>query len=380
MARRASLVGAAAVALGAFCGGIAGAATLHPGDKVSISVYNHPELAVTSATVDSTGRISVPLAGLVQAENLSPRQLSRNIEVKLAPYVRRVAVDVQLLSQGQNIFVTGGPGGVLTYAPGETITGALAQIQNGTATQGTPSTAADPTLSAAHNLQNGSYGSVDLHHVVIKRDGRTLPPIDAEQLIAKGNPGPALQPDDTIVLVDKPIAVVVKGEVRDPGTAHLDADEPLANALLQVGGADAVTARTGFLLTRNGTEQVVTASSPQYRQPAQPGDSIYVAHTATIGVVGQVYKPGDVVLKGDNSLLSALYFAGGPTTYGDIRHVAVLHQGVQTQYDVTKLTHGAPSQNPQLADGDTVFVPEGHKIDFQSIFRGIVSLTFLRYL
>lgn len=377
-ARRAPAIGTTAAALIVLCGGMAAATTLHPGDKVSVTVYNHPELTA-APTVDSTGRISVPLAGLVNAENLSPRQLGHNIATKLSPYVRQVAVDVQLVSQGQNIFVVGGPGGVLTYAPGETLTAALTQIQQGGPAQ-TPGASTDPTLSAAHNLQTGSYGSVDLHHVVIKRDGRSLPVIDAAALIAQGNPGPALQPDDTIKLVDKPIAVAVKGEVKDPGVAHLDTTEPLSNALLQVGGADAVNARTGFVLTRNGSEQVVTASSPEYRAPAQPGDSIYVAHASRVGVVGQVYRPGDVMLHGDSSLLSAIYYAGGPTSYGDIKHVGVLHDGREQQYDVTKLTHGSPSENPELADGDTVFVPEGHKIDFASIFRNLIPLTYLRYL
>ena len=78
--------------------------------------------------------------------------------------------------------------------------------------------------------------------------------------------------------------------------------------------------------------------------------------------------------------MSALYFAGGPTRYGDIKHVGVIHQGVQQTYDVTKLTHGAPSANPQLSDGDTVFVPEGHKIDFTMIFQGIFAAANLRYL
>ena len=45
-----------------------------------------------------------------------------------------------------------------------------------------------------------------------------------------------------------------------------------------------------------------------------------------------------------------------------------VHAGTTKSYDVTKLTHGDMSQNPMLADGDTVLVPEGHNIDWSGIF------------
>ncbi len=353
------------------CAAGASATTLHPGDKISINVYNHPELAAATATLDSTGHVSVPLAGLVNAANLSPAQLGQRIAARLAPYVIKPAVDVQLIAQGQNIFVAGGPGGVLTYTPGETLAGALSQIAAGTTT-GSSTTDTSETATRAQQ-----YGSIDLHRVVIERDGRNLPPVDAASLTAGGNAGPTLQPDDTIKLVLKPIAVAVRGEVKSPGVAHLDRDEPLSNALLQVGGANDATSSVEFILTRGSGQTVVTTSSPQYREPAQSGDAIYVPHAERVGVVGQVNKPGSVTLQGDDSLLSALYYAGGPTSYGDIKHVGVIHQGVQQTYDVTQLTHGAPGANPQLADGDTVFVPEGHKIDFRGIFQTIASAALL---
>jgi protein involved in polysaccharide export with SLBB domain len=341
-----------------------------------VNVYNHPELDATSAPLDSTGHVSVPVAGLVDAANISPSELATRIAERLAAYVRKPAVDVQLVSQGQNIFVAGGPGGILAYSPGETLAAALAQIEQGGG-PATQSVIPDPSQVAARELQ---YGSVDLHHVVIERDGQDLPAIDAAGLTAGGNGGPALQPDDTIKLSQKPIAVIVRGDVKQPGTAHLDPDEPLSNAVLQVGGADDLSSSVEFVLTRGTTQSIVTTSSPAYRAPAQSGDSIYVPHGERIGVVGMVEKPGNVLLQGDDSLLSALYFAGGPTKFGDIKHVGVIHQGVQQTYDVTKLTHGAPGANPQLSDGDTVFVPEGHKIDFSVLFQGIFAAANLRYL
>jgi hypothetical protein len=38
------------------------------------------------------------------------------------------------------------------------------------------------------------------------------------------------------------------------------------------------------------------------------------------------------------------------------------------------LTFGDMSQNPTLKDGDSVFLPEGHKVDFSSVFYSLSTL------
>ncbi len=348
------------------------AATLHPGDKISISVFNHPEL-LTQASLDSSGRVSVPIVGPMDAANIDTAQLAQRIAKRLAEYVKKPGVDVQLVSQGQSIFVAGGPGGVLAYQPGETLVGALDELRNGSNNAVGGNVAPTPEQISSRDL---GYGRVDLHRVVLSRDGRDSAPIDITALHLKGGTGPALQPGDTIKLADKPISVPVGGEVKQPGVAHLATDEPLSNALLQVGSPNDATASVNFILKRGGQSKLISASASEYSAPAKPGDEIYVPHGVRVGVVGTVNKPGEVLLRGDSSLLSAIYYAGGPLKYSDIKHVQVLHQGQSVAYDVTKLSHGAPAENPTLQDGDTVFVPEGHKlsIDASTIFQGIFAL------
>lgn len=358
--------------------GAASAATLHPGDKISVTVFNHPELSVVSVTLDSLGQATVPLAGLVAGSGVSPAVLGSRIRTKLLPYVRKPAVDVQLIAQGTNIFVSGGPGGILTYTPGEKLADALAQLRAPyLASVGNAAAPAPTTDVVSNGLQ---FSGVDLHHVIVVRDGVNLPVVDAQKLGIVGDPGPKLQPDDTIELAYKPIHLTVEGEVKRPGPVYLDADEPLSDALLQAGGPNGVASSVSFTLTRSGKSEPVSTSSAAYQAPALSGDVVYVSHALRIGVVGQVVKPGDVDLRGDGSVLSALYYAGGPTKYGDIKHVALIHQGAQTTIDVTKLTHGAPGDNPQLSDGDTVFVPEGHKIDFTLFFQALAGAANFRRL
>ncbi|MGP6190481.1 MAG: polysaccharide biosynthesis/export family protein [Vulcanimicrobiaceae bacterium] len=390
MARKLLFCAALALAFVALVDGHALAAAspqtiLHPGDKIIVTVYNHPELTTQPAqpaVIDASGRLWMPVAGLVDATNLTPDQLSTKIEDHLRPYVKKPAVNVSLVAQAQSIFLTGAAGGVYPYTPGETLLGALTVVQQSISTS-SPTVAGglvDPSQVAAHELQNGS---LELHHVVIRRDGRDLPPVDATALLASGEPGPALQPDDTIELGFRPIAVTVSGDVRQSGVAHLDSGQPISDALRQLGGEDEATATDRFELTRDGKKEIVTKSTASYREPAQDGDVVYVPPGIHVGVVGQVAAPTRVLLQGDQTLLSAIYFAGGPTKYGDIKHVRLLHDGTQKEYDVTALTHGGDGQeanNPRLADGDTVFVPEGHKIDFSSVFQAIIAGSYLRFL
>jgi polysaccharide export outer membrane protein len=338
-------------------------AKIHPGDRVAVLVYNHPELS-GQATVDGTGRISLPLAGGIDTTNLDPGQVAQRVQYQLRPYVRKPAVDVQLFSQAQSLFVAGGPGGVLPYTPGENLSSALAQLR----TQVAPVVNAQPQQVASNDFDRGR---VDLEHISVMRDGSVIGTFDMSGNSADSGGVTLLQSGDTIELRNKPIAVRVRGEVRTPGLAYLSPSDTLSTAITQVGGDLPTSAANNITLQRGGVTHVVAFGSPEFSQPAQPGDVIVVPRAPTVNVVGMVVKPGDVQLKTDSTLLSALYGADGIQKWADLKKVQVLRHGQPTTYDVTRLTHGDVSQNPQLADGDTVFVPEGHKIDWTPVFAGL---------
>jgi protein involved in polysaccharide export with SLBB domain len=339
-------------------------AKIHPGDRVAVLVYNHPELS-GQTTVDGSGHISLPLAGGVDTTNLDPSQVAQRVRYRLAPYVRKVAVDVQLVSQAQSIFVAGGPGGVLAYNPGENLASALSQlrVQN--------STLNNANAQPAQQAYDFDHGRIDLQHVAIVRDGSVIGPFDASSS-ALGSGGAALlQSGDTIQLHDKPVAVTVRGDVKEPGVAYLNPADALSTAIAQVGGELPTSATNNITIRRDGVEHVVAFGSPEFSEPARPGDIIMVPRAPTITVVGMVVKPGDVQLRNDTTLLTALYGAGGIQKWADLKKVQVLRHGRPTLYDVTALTHGDVSQNPPLVDGDTVFVPEGHKVDWTTVFEAL---------
>ncbi len=71
---------------------------LGPNDRVRVKVYGEPDIA-GEYEVDSTGQISVPLAGHVMASGLTTKQLERSIASTLAKGIvrdPRVNVEVAL--------------------------------------------------------------------------------------------------------------------------------------------------------------------------------------------------------------------------------------------------------------------------------------------
>jgi protein involved in polysaccharide export with SLBB domain len=273
--------------------------------------------------------------------------------------------------QPDTIFVSGGPGGVLKFQPGETLAAALADLP---LADRAPASADDSTARTADELVPLQTSRIDLRRVGVVRDDKSLGTFDASALSSNGESGPTLQPGDTIVLVDKPLAVHVNGDVQSPGVAYLWNDEPLSDALAQVGGPTPSAATSHIALTRGGVTQFVALGDPVFESPAVGNDAITVPAAPRVVVAGLVANPGAVTLKTNFTLLSALYEAGGPTKWADLSQVQVVSNNTKTTYDVNKLVHGASSQqNPELNDGDMVFVPEGHKIDTGGIFQGLLS-------
>jgi protein involved in polysaccharide export with SLBB domain len=334
-------------------------ALVHAGDKLAVTVYNHPELSVKEVTVDASNRVSLPLAGTINVNGLDAPRIASRITHALDPYVVKPAVDVEVLGQTSSIFISGGRGGVLKYEPGETLAAALDDIYK--------------TNDTAAKDGSSEMMRVDLHRVALQRDNATVGTFDMSQDARQVQPGPELQPGDTIVLVNKPDMVRVSGEVARPGLAYLAPDETLSAALAQSGGALPSAATTNIVLERNGASQVLALGDPMFNQPLKDGDAITVPVAPRVSVAGLVGTPGTITLKTDFSLLSAIYNAGGPSKWADLANVQIVRNGTKSSYDITRLTHGDLTQNPELKDGDLVFVPEGHKVDFGSIFGSLAT-------
>jgi polysaccharide export outer membrane protein len=333
---------------------------IHAGDKVRLTVYNHPDLS-TDTTVDGSGQIAVPDVGSVTVEGLNPSAAAFTIGRALQPVLRHPSVSVTVLEQTPLIFFTGSQIGVQPYQAGETLTAAMGSLS----TKGTDSFAAS---------------AIDLRSVRLERDGRIVGDYDLQELGRLGDPGPRLQSADVIEVANKPIRVNVGGIVKTPGPVYLYQGNILAQAVEEAGGFGPTASLTDIVLQRDGATSIVSAAGPALTAPAQDGDTITIKPAPRVNVLGMVSTSGNFPLQGNPTLLYALYLAGGPNKWADVRHIKVVHQGVTSEHDINGLTHGDLSENVALQDGDIVFVPEGHRIDPSPFLTALGVAATIRWL
>ena len=343
-------------------------AAVHPGDLLNVRVANHVELS-SDVKVDAHGSIQIPLAGSIRVAGRESSDVARLIAARLAPYIRFPSVDVRDTTEATGLFVAGGPGGVLPFSPGETLSTALADVEK-ELQQHLPATA----NTSSNVTDEIDRSRIDLRRVAIIRDGKRLGTWDMQALRRVGDPGPALNPDDTISFADKPVSVTILGDVEAPGKAYLWSDEALSDAIAQTGGVKDTAATGQIEFSRDGeSPRLIALGDRAFTAPAMQGDIVIIPTAPRVTVAGMVYTPGVTTLRNNFTLLSAMYSAGGIQKWANLTDVQVTHQGATTHYNITNLTHGDQTQNPSLSDGDVVFVPEGHKIDFSSFFGPLLN-------
>ncbi len=81
--------------------------TLGPEDEINISVWRQDDMQTTT-TIDPSGHIDMPLIGRVKAAGLTPSELARSMEAKLASYLYEPKVTVSVSNvSSRNIYVLG---------------------------------------------------------------------------------------------------------------------------------------------------------------------------------------------------------------------------------------------------------------------------------
>lgn len=184
-------------------------------------------------------------------------------------------------------------------------------------------------------------------------------------------------------------AVYVLGAVTQPGKVALWPMPDLWGAIREAGGAaaDGDLSRVRLYHNRDGREWVETvdlialfASGDEVQTPnLLPGETVEVPRRPVspgsyegprnVYVFGHVVNPG--VYPADSGVRDALGFilkAGGPLPTGDLSRVAILRRQadgkmLRLEVDLDRLLEdGDATQNPQLIDGDTIFVPRGGRV------------------
>lgn len=107
-----------------------------PGDSISVSVFQEPDLSNDKLQVDDVGRIQLPLAGDILAAGLTAPELSGVIAERLGrEYVRYPKVVVSVISTREQTVAVEGEvkmPGVYKVSPSDTLLSAIARAQSPT--------------------------------------------------------------------------------------------------------------------------------------------------------------------------------------------------------------------------------------------------------
>ena len=107
-----------------------------PGDSISVSVFQEPDLSNDKLQVDDVGRIQLPLAGDILAAGLTAPELSAVIAERLGrDYIRHPQVVVSVVSTREQTVAVEGEvkvPGVYKVSPSDTLLSAVARAQSPT--------------------------------------------------------------------------------------------------------------------------------------------------------------------------------------------------------------------------------------------------------
>ena len=199
-------------------------------------------------------------------------------------------------------------------------------------------------------------------------------------------------PEVTVTLKTQRLQrIYMLGAVKTPGILDYKAGWRITEALAAAGGtldntlhADVTILHANGSTTALDLGAILREGKVGADAKLAPGDVVMVRkHYARIAVLGFVNKPGYYDLVDDRPLRlsDAIGLAGGTDSKrGQLGEVAVLHtreDGKQERkvYNLEKfLRKGDVKQNPEVAAGDVIYVPETKRPDWTTIFQIISSI------
>lgn len=167
--------------------------------------------------------------------------------------------------------------------------------------------------------------------------------------------------------------VYVLGRVANPGAVHFSGQGTLLEALALAGGLPADT-RLSFLsrcMIVRGNEMLIWVDLRDLLERGnlalntrlQNGDFIFIPQSEDqlAYILGEVPRPGVMVLRSQMTLLDAVMQSGGPTLNADQSKIFLVRtvdgEGIVEQIDLRDMvTRGDMRKNYVLRDGDIVYV------------------------
>ena len=269
---------------------------LGAGDQIQITVMGYDEFT-GAKTVLSDGTITLPLIGQVLVAGKTQAEVTQDLTARLNTLLVEPAVTVSLATLRPVIINVAGE----VQRPG--------QVQFRSMTTANTDTANNtPTVNAALVSAGGITQYADIRQITLKRYSPEHPAepitINLWDAIASNNAPP------DIILQDGDSLYVPR----------LSADSTIDRRLV---------ARSSL--------------APQ---------------TVRVRVVGEVVKPGEVLVPPNSSLSSAIAIAGGPTQEARLSRVAFVRMGEQNEIQRQVFNLQNLTDNNQVQDGDVIIVPK----------------------
>ena len=330
-------------------------------DVLQIMVWDNKDLDQT-VTVRPDGKISFPLAGEIQAEDLTVPQLTEALTKRLSVAVKNPNVSV-MVKEVRSFRV---------HFVGRVSKPGVYPIKAGT-----------PFLQAL-TLAGGTSENADLAAAYIIRGEKKLP-IDLRKLIQDGDLSRniKLEREDTIVVPEIAVGsnlqemqerrIYVLGKVAKPGVYTLKQDVPMLHALFLAGGASEGADLAGAFVIRG--KQRIAVDLWKLIQKGDVTQNVMITHEDTIVVpaggelsnavyvMGEVNKPGVYSQPEALSLLKLVSLAGGFTKFAaPARATLIRREGDNKKLMKVDLKDimNDPKKNEDLAlrPGDVLIVPE----------------------
>jgi polysaccharide export outer membrane protein len=166
--------------------------------------------------------------------------------------------------------------------------------------------------------------------------------------------------------------ITITGEVRAPGVYSIAASRTLTDTLAMAGGLNDIASRTVSIVHAADPKNIihvtlnVGAQTPESieegRMEILPGDSIFVARSGVVYLVGELTRPGGYQVEHNNrlTLLEAVALAGGVTRVAKANQSRLIRRSPTGREELTvnlqKVLYGG-GPDMLLTDGDILFVP-----------------------
>jgi polysaccharide biosynthesis/export protein len=274
---------------------------LGAGDQIQITVMGYDEFTGVK-TVLPDGNITLPLVGQVAAAGKTQKELTQELTARLNTLLVEPSVTISLATLRPVIINVAGE----VQRPGQvqfnSLTAANTDTSTNTALNNTP------TVNAALVSAGGITQYADIRQITLQR----------------------YSPDHTVEPITINLWDAIASSNAPPDLILQDGDSLFVPRL----SADSTIDRR--LMARSSL-------APQ---------------TIRVRVVGEVVKPGEVLVPPNSSLSSAIAIAGGPTQEARLSRVAFVRMGEQNEIERQVLDLQNLTDNYQVQDGDVIIVPK----------------------